>query len=62
MIDFSHTYQLHLKQFQKQMEVCADVCQQMAGGEKLIIGVMVKSSGGRKPESDGRPLTTVKTY
>ncbi len=28
--------------FQKQMEVCADVCQQIAGGEKAIIGVMVE--------------------
>ena len=25
------------------MDVCADVCQQIAGGEKAIIGVMVES-------------------
>jgi 3-deoxy-7-phosphoheptulonate synthase len=41
MIDFSHANSS--KQFKKQMDVCADVCQQIAGGEKAIIGVMVES-------------------
>ena len=31
------------KQFKKQMEVCEDVCQQIAGGSKQIFGVMVES-------------------
>ena len=31
------------KQFKKQMEVGADVCQQIAGGEKAVIGVMIES-------------------
>ncbi|EDV1411575.1 3-deoxy-7-phosphoheptulonate synthase AroG, partial [Salmonella enterica subsp. enterica serovar Braenderup] len=57
MIDFSHANSC--KQFQKQMEVCADVCQQIAGGEKAIIGVMVEShlvEGNQSLES-GQPLT-----
>ncbi|MFQ7389791.1 MAG: hypothetical protein ACLRP3_20035 [Escherichia sp.] len=41
MIDFSHANSS--KQFKKQMDVCTDVCQQIAGGEKAIIGVMVES-------------------
>lgn len=41
MIDFSHANSS--KQFKKQMDVCADVCQQIARGENAIIGVMVES-------------------
>ena len=41
MIDFSHANSS--KQFKKQMEVGADVCQQIAGGEKAVIGVMIES-------------------
>ena len=41
MIDFSHANSS--KQFKKQMEVGADVCQQFAGGEKAVIGVMIES-------------------
>ena len=41
MIDFSHANSS--KQFKKQMEVGADVCQQIAGGENAIIGVMIES-------------------
>ncbi|MCW0136271.1 hypothetical protein OIU92_08270 [Escherichia coli] len=40
------------------MDVCADVCQQIAGGEKAIIGVMVEShlvEGNQSLES-GEPL------
>ena len=56
MIDFSHANSS--KQFKKQMDVCADVCQQIAGGEKAIIGVMVEShlvEGNQSLES-GEPL------
>ena len=39
------------------MDVCTDVCQQIAGGEKAIIGVMVEPSGGRQSEpQSGEPL------
>lgn len=40
------------------MDVCADVCQQIAGGETAIIGVMVEShlvEGNQSLES-GEPL------
>lgn len=55
MIDFSHANSS--KQFKKQMDVCADVCQQIAGGEKAIIGVMVEShlvEGNQSLESGSR--------
>ncbi|WP_261641570.1 3-deoxy-7-phosphoheptulonate synthase AroG [Erwinia mallotivora] len=41
MIDFSHANSS--KQFQKQLTVAEDVAQQIAGGEKAIIGVMIES-------------------
>ncbi|SLM63807.1 MULTISPECIES: 3-deoxy-7-phosphoheptulonate synthase AroG [Dickeya] len=41
MIDFSHANSS--KQFKKQMDVCEDVCRQVAGGERAIMGVMVES-------------------
>ncbi|MEG1212556.1 MAG: 3-deoxy-7-phosphoheptulonate synthase, partial [Leclercia sp.] len=41
MIDFSHANSS--KQFKKQMDVAKDVCGQVAGGEKAIIGVMIES-------------------
>ncbi|MDR0806291.1 MAG: 3-deoxy-7-phosphoheptulonate synthase AroG [Enterobacteriaceae bacterium] len=41
MIDFSHANSC--KQFKKQMEVCENVCQQIAGGDNAITGVMVES-------------------
>ncbi len=56
MIDFSHANSS--KQFKKQMEVGADVCQQIAGGENAIIGVMIEShlvEGNQSLES-GEPL------
>ena len=57
MIDFSHANSS--KQFKKQMEVGADVCQQIAGGENAIMGVMIEShlvEGNQSLES-GEPLT-----
>ncbi|AJJ62910.1 3-deoxy-7-phosphoheptulonate synthase AroG [Yersinia aldovae] len=56
MIDFSHANSS--KQFQKQMEVSKDVCNQIAHGEKSIIGVMIEShlvEGNQNLES-GEPL------
>ncbi|SQA96640.1 Phospho-2-dehydro-3-deoxyheptonate aldolase, Phe-sensitive [Cedecea neteri] len=56
MIDFSHANSS--KQFKKQMDVSADVCGQIAGGEKAIIGVMIEShlvEGNQSLES-GEPL------
>lgn len=41
MIDFSHANSC--KQFKKQLEVGADVCQQIADGEEAIKGVMIES-------------------
>lgn len=41
MIDFSHANSS--KQYKKQMEVCENVCQQIAGGDSAITGVMVES-------------------
>ncbi|WP_233972167.1 3-deoxy-7-phosphoheptulonate synthase AroG [Pectobacterium versatile] len=56
MIDFSHANSS--KQFKKQMDVCTDVCGQIAQGEKAIMGVMVEShlvEGNQNLES-GEPL------
>ena len=56
MIDFSHANSS--KQFKKQMEVGADVCKQIANGEKAIMGVMIEShlvEGNQNPDS-GEPL------
>lgn len=56
MIDFSHANSS--KQFKKQMDVSADVCGQISGGEKAIIGVMIEShlvEGNQNLES-GEPL------
>ena len=56
MIDFSHANSS--KQFQKQLVVSDDVAQQIAGGEKAIIGVMIEShlvEGNQNLES-GEPL------
>lgn len=41
MVDFSHANSS--KQYKKQMEVCADVCGQIAHGSQTIFGVMVES-------------------
>ncbi|MEL5297285.1 3-deoxy-7-phosphoheptulonate synthase AroG [Serratia nevei] len=56
MIDFSHANSS--KQFKKQMDVSTDVCGQIGGGEKAIIGVMIEShlvEGNQNLES-GEPL------
>ncbi|BCG08652.1 3-deoxy-7-phosphoheptulonate synthase AroG [Buttiauxella agrestis] len=56
MIDFSHANSS--KQFKKQIEVCADVCQQISGGDKAVTGVMIEShlvEGNQSLES-GEPL------
>lgn len=56
MIDFSHANSS--KQFQKQLVVSDDVSQQIAGGDKAIIGVMIEShlvEGNQSLES-GEPL------
>lgn len=56
MIDFSHANSS--KQFKKQMDVSVDVCGQISGGEKAIIGVMIEShlvEGNQNLES-GEPL------
>ena len=56
MIDFSHANSS--KQFKKQLTVADDVAQQIAGGEKAIIGVMIEShlvEGNQSLES-GEPL------
>lgn len=63
MIDFSHSNSQ--KQFKKQMEVCADVCGQIASGNKAIFGVMAESHlvEGRqdlmdhKAKTDGQSIT-----
>lgn len=56
MIDFSHANSS--KQYKKQMEVCTDVCGQIAGGNKNIIGVMVESHlvEGRQDLVEGQEL------
>ncbi len=56
MIDFSHANSS--KQFQRQMVVADDVAQQISGGEKGIMGVMIEShlvEGNQSLES-GEPL------
>jgi len=58
MIDFSHGNSS--KKFENQMLVCQDVCQQIAGGNEDIFGVMVESHlvEGRQDLVDGK----VETY
>ncbi|MBF0784875.1 3-deoxy-7-phosphoheptulonate synthase AroG [Muribacter muris] len=56
MVDFSHANSQ--KQFKRQMEVCADVCAQIAGGSHFISGVMIESHlvEGRQDLVAGEPL------
>jgi len=56
MIDFSHANSS--KQFQKQVEVGADVAGQLARGERRIMGVMIEShiNPGRQDLVPGRTL------
>ena len=56
MVDFSHANSS--KQFQKQVEVGADVSCQLAAGERRIVGVMIEShiNPGRQDLVPGRAL------
>jgi 3-deoxy-7-phosphoheptulonate synthase len=56
MVDFSHANAS--KQYQKQMEVGADVAAQLASGEERIVGVMAEShlNPGRQDMVPGQPL------
>ncbi|MFU2058903.1 3-deoxy-7-phosphoheptulonate synthase AroG [Avibacterium volantium] len=56
MVDFSHANSS--KQFKKQLEVCADVCQQIAQGSNQIFGVMIESHlvEGRQDLVEGKEL------
>ena len=57
MIDFSHANSS--KQHDKQLEVCTDVCAQVAGGDGRIVGVMIEShlKAGRQDVKPDTPLT-----
>jgi len=57
MIDFSHANSL--KQCQRQLVVADDVSEQIANGDKRIIGVMVEShlKAGRQDTIEGQDLT-----
>jgi len=56
MVDFSHANAS--KQYQKQMDVAADIAGQLSGGEERIFGVMVEShlNPGRQDLVPGQPL------
>ena len=56
MIDFSHANSC--KQFKRQMDVCEDVCKQIAAGSELISGVMIESHlvEGRQDLKAGQKL------
>lgn len=56
MVDFSHANSS--KQFKRQMDVCEDVCKQIAGGSELISGVMIESHlvEGRQDLKAGQKL------
>jgi 3-deoxy-7-phosphoheptulonate synthase len=56
MVDFSHANSS--KQFQKQLEVGADVAGQLGRGERRIVGVMIEShlNAGRQDLAPGKPL------
>ena len=56
MVDFSHANAA--KQYQKQMEVGADIASQLAAGDERIVGVMAEShiNAGRQDLVPGQPL------
>jgi 3-deoxy-7-phosphoheptulonate synthase len=56
MIDLSHANSS--KQHRRQIEVAADVAQQVAGGNRRITGVMIESHihEGRQDIVEGQPL------
>ena len=57
MVDCSHANSL--KQHDKQMEVGADLCKQLAGGERRLFGIMIESNivAGRQNVVDGKAET-----
>ncbi len=57
MVDCSHANSL--KQHDKQMEVGADLCQQIANGDQSIFGIMIESNivAGRQNVVDGKAET-----
>jgi len=57
MIDFSHANSA--KQFKRQMDVTADVCEQISQGDSSIFGVMIESHlvEGRQDLIDGKAKT-----
>jgi len=56
MVDFSHANSN--KDYRRQLDVCADVSRQLAGGERRIVGVMAEShlNPGRQDLSPGKAL------
>ncbi|AHG77598.1 3-deoxy-7-phosphoheptulonate synthase AroG [Mannheimia varigena] len=56
MVDFSHANSQ--KQFKRQMDVCEDVCRQIASGSDFISGVMIESHlvEGRQDLIEGKGL------
>jgi 3-deoxy-7-phosphoheptulonate synthase len=56
MVDFSHANSS--KQYQKQMDVGADIAAQLSGGDPRIVGVMIEShiNPGRQDIVAGKPL------
>ena len=61
MIDFSHANSS--KQYQRQIDVGADVAAQVAGGDTRIIGMMIEShlNAGRQDLIPGQPLEYAKS-
>jgi 3-deoxy-7-phosphoheptulonate synthase len=61
MIDFSHANSS--KQYQRQLDVGADVAAQVAGGDTRIIGAMIEShlNAGRQDLVEGQPLEYAKS-
>src|SRR5262245_3102151 len=59
MVDFSHANSS--KQYKKQMDVARDVGDQIAGGSRCVVGVMVEShlEEGRQDLVEGRPLSAL---
>jgi 3-deoxy-7-phosphoheptulonate synthase len=57
MIDFSHANSL--KQYHRQLIVSEDVAEQIASGDRRIMGAMIEShlKAGRQEVIDGHPLT-----
>jgi 3-deoxy-7-phosphoheptulonate synthase len=57
MVDASHGNSA--KVYARQVDVCADLAEQIAAGERRIAGVMIESFlvGGRQDAQPGKPLT-----